>query len=259
MNSVGYGAAFLAGLASFLSPCVLPLIPGYLSMISGISLAELSGESGPAGAGASAGSGTAGPGIPAGTRTGAGLAAACFVLGFSVVFTAMGAAATAIGSTLTAHLALLSRVAGVVVVVFGLHLAGAFTIPWLYYEKRFTFSGIRSGYAGAFLMGMAFAFGWSPCIGPILATILALAATQDTVWRGVGLLAVYSLGLGLPFLAAGLAVGSFMKLLARYRPFIRAGEIAAGALLVVLGVMIFLNKTVLLSRLLPESLSKFAR
>ncbi|MBI4676362.1 MAG: sulfite exporter TauE/SafE family protein [Elusimicrobia bacterium] len=248
MTDIGFGAAFVAGLASFLSPCVLPLVPGYLSMISGMSLAELSGKAG-----------RAGPAVPSGAALRSGLASAAFVLGFSAVFVAMGATASALGSAVTAHLGVLTKVAGVVVVVFGLHLAGAFTIPLLYRERRFSMSALRPGYAGAFLMGMAFAFGWSPCIGPILAAILAMAATQESVLRGVALLSVYSLGLGLPFLAAGLAFDRFVGWMARYKPFIRWGEIAAGVLLVALGVMIFFNKTALLTRLVPGGLWRFAR
>ncbi|MBI5883613.1 MAG: cytochrome c biogenesis protein CcdA [Elusimicrobia bacterium] len=250
MTDIGFGAAFLAGLASFLSPCVLPLVPGYLSMISGMSLAELSGL-GQDGSQPSAAKGAA-------SRRGA-LASVFFVLGFSAVFTAMGAAATAIGSALTSHLGILTKVGGAMVIVFGLHLTGAVTIPLLYRDQRFSIAKVKPGFGGAFLMGMAFAFGWSPCIGPILASILAVAATQETVGRGVALLSVYSLGLGLPFIAAGLAVDSFMRWLAKYRPFIRWGEIAAGVLLIAIGVLIFLNKTVLLSRLLPAGLWKFAR
>ncbi|MFA6317610.1 MAG: cytochrome c biogenesis protein CcdA [Elusimicrobiota bacterium] len=250
MTDVSFGAAFLAGLASFLSPCVLPLVPGYLSMVSGISLAELQAKTaGLAGAGADRSAG----------RRKAALASLFFVLGFSAVFTAMGAAATALGSTLVAHLGILTKVAGAVIVVFGLHIMGLFTIPALYRDTRFSFMKIKPGPGGAFLMGMAFAFGWSPCIGPILASILAMAATAETVSRGTALLAVYSLGLGLPFLAAGLAADSFMRWLSKYRPFIRWGEVAAGVLLVAIGVLIFLNKTVLLTRLFPQAFWDFAK
>ncbi|MBI5622444.1 MAG: cytochrome c biogenesis protein CcdA [Elusimicrobia bacterium] len=242
MAEVGFGAAFLAGLASFLSPCVLPLVPGYLSMVSGMSLSELQG-------GAQHG---------AAARK-AGLASFFFVLGFSAVFTAMGAAATALGTALVAHLAILTKVAGAVIIVFGLHLLGVFTIPILYRDTRFSIMKLKSGPAGAFLMGMAFAFGWSPCIGPILGSILAVAATAETVSRGVALLAVYSLGLGVPFIAAGLAADSFMRWLSKYRPFIRWGETAAGLLLIAVGILIFMNKTVLLTRLLPQAFWGFSK
>ncbi|MBI5208631.1 MAG: cytochrome c biogenesis protein CcdA [Elusimicrobia bacterium] len=245
MDSIGTWAAFLAGVASFLSPCVLPLVPGYVSMISGVSFAELSAPS-------AKGAGTA-------ATLRAGLASAAFVLGFTIVFVAMGATASAVGKVLTAYVWAFSKIAGVLVIVFGLHTAGAITIPWLYYEKRLSASGVGPGYGGAVLMGMAFAFGWTPCIGPILATILAMAATQERVLYGVWLLAVYSLGLGIPFILAGLSVGAFVRLMARYKPFIRWGEIVAGSLLVVIGALIFLDKTALVVRLLPASLGRFSR
>ncbi|MFA6003761.1 MAG: cytochrome c biogenesis protein CcdA, partial [Elusimicrobiota bacterium] len=183
MPSVSLGAAFLAGLASFLSPCVLPLVPGYISFMSGLSVDEISAHC-PA---------------PEMTRRTV-LAAACFVLGFALVFTAMGASASFIGRLLSGHGPLLGRLAGVLVIGFGLHSSGMLTIPWLYRTKRIDSSGVAPGLVGAFVMGLAFAFGWTPCIGPILAAILTLAATQHSVGQGTALLFVYSLGLGIPFI-----------------------------------------------------------
>ncbi len=240
MTPVGAGPAFLAGIVSFLSPCVLPLVPGYISMISGLSLSELS----------------EGADRRAATRR-AGLASICFVLGFSAVFTALGASASAVGTLLSSHMALLSKLAGALIIVFGLHVTGLVPIRWLYYEKRIQAGG-TPGYLGAFLMGLAFAFGWTPCIGPILASILALAATQETVGQGTALLFVYSLGLGIPFIATGFGVNAFLRFFAKYKPFIRWGEIAAGALLILVGVLVLSNKLTVLVRFLPRSLFKFA-
>jgi cytochrome c-type biogenesis protein len=241
MATVGAGPAFVAGVFSFLSPCVLPLVPGYLSLMSGLSLEELSKG--------------------ADRRTvslKAGASSICFVLGFSAVFTALGASASAVGALLAAHMALLSKLAGALIVVFGLHIAGVVRIPLLYYEKRAHMGAISSGYLGSFLMGLAFAFGWTPCIGPILATILALAATQETVARGMLLLFIYSLGLGIPFILAGFGVNLFLQFFSRYKRFIGWGERAAGALLIVVGLLVFFNRLTALVSLLPRSLFKFA-
>jgi len=241
MRSVSVVTAFLAGLASFLSPCVLPLVPGYLSFMSGLSLEELS-------------SGAARPGA---TRRTA-LAALFFVLGFSAVFTALGASASFVGQLLASHLALLSKVAGGLVIVFGLHMTGLAPIKWLYYTKRADTSRVAPGLLGSFVMGLAFAFGWTPCIGPILAGILALAATEASVARGVGLLFVYSLGLGVPFILTGLGLNAFLRFFARYKRFIRWGEAAAGLLLIGIGVLVLSSRLSWLMRLLPHSLFKFS-
>jgi len=234
MNSVSVGAAFLAGLASFLSPCVLPLVPGYISFMSGLSLEELS-------------SGQAGPG----TTRRAAWAALFFVLGFSTVFTALGASASLVGQLLAAHLSVLAKAAGALIILLGLHTTGLVPIKWLYYTKRADSSRVPPGLAGSFVMGLAFAFGWTPCIGPILAGILALAATQETVAQGVVLLFVYSMGLGVPFLLTGLGVSAFLRFFARYKRFIRWGEVAAGLLLIALGVLMLTSRMSLLMRLLP--------
>jgi len=221
MPSVTLLAALWAGVASFASPCVLPLVPAYLSFISGASVEDLVG---------------------AGPKT--ALAknvvprAAAFVLGFSTVFVAMGASATALGAFLTAHLGLFSKIAGALVIIFGLHLLGLIPIKALYREKRFNLSARPASMVGSFLVGLAFAFGWTPCVGPILMSILALASTQESVLRGVGLLAVYSLGLGLPFIAAGLAVNSFLRLFQRVKGSFRVIEMVTGSLLVLVGVAI---------------------
>jgi cytochrome c-type biogenesis protein len=237
-DSVGFGAAFFAGVVSFLSPCVLPLVPGYISFMSGLTLDEL--DKGDKHA-----------------LKHAGWESVCFVAGFALVFTLLGASATAAGQFLSAHLYWISKIAGAVIVAFGLHLMGVMPIRWLYYQKRADLASFKPGYIGSFLMGLAFAFGWTPCIGPILGTILAVAAAQDTVGHGMRLLLTYSLGLGLPFIATGFAVGGFMKFFGRYKRHIRTGEIVAGALLVAIGVLIFTGRLRLLLRFLPESLERF--
>ncbi|MDE2492046.1 MAG: cytochrome c biogenesis protein CcdA [Elusimicrobia bacterium] len=239
-SSIGYGAAFAAGIVSFLSPCVLPLVPGYISFMSGLSLDELS------------------KGSKAGRALRhAGWESVCFVLGFSLVFTALGASATAAGEFLLAHLPVVSKIAGAVIVLFGLHMTGLITIPVLYYQKRADAGSFRPGYVGSFLMGLAFAFGWTPCIGPILSGILALAATRDTVAQGVALLFVYSMGLGIPFILTGFAVGAFLRFFTRYKRYIRAGEVFAGALLVAVGALIFTGHLTRLSGWFSSGLSRF--
>lgn len=239
-DSVGYGAAFVAGIASFLSPCVLPLVPGYISFMSGLSLEELSQGAKP---------GT--------TLRHAGWESLFFVLGFSVIFTALGASASAVGEFLTAHLPIVSKIAGAIIIVFGLHMTGVITIPLLYMHKRADSSSIQPGYVGSFLMGLAFACGWTPCIGPILSGILALAATRETVGQGMRLLFTYSMGLGLPFILTGFAVGGFLRFFRHYKKYIRTGEIISGALLIAIGVLIFTDRLTWLIRFLPKNLSSF--
>ena len=241
MSELGVWMAFIAGLISFLSPCVLPLVPGYISFMSGLSLEELTGGADRAGI----------------TRR-AGLGSLFFVLGFSLVFTALGASASGVGRLLEAYMPVLSKLAGVVIVVFGLHMMGLFQIKWLLYEKRFRFGGFAPGPGGALLMGMAFAFGWTPCIGPILAGILALAAKQETVGRGMLLLFAYSMGLGIPFILTGFATAAFMRFFSRYKRYIRWGEVFSGALLVMVGVLIFSNRLIKLISFFPSWLFRFA-
>lgn len=241
--------AFAAGLLSFVSPCVLPLIPGYLSYISGVTLDDMQGT------------GSAGAAAVAASRRRVVIASLFFILGFSVVFVALGAAASAIGQYImapgTGRLRLLTKVAGAVVIVFGLHTMGVLRIGWLYSEKRVQVEKKPRGVFGAFLVGLAFAFGWTPCIGPILAGILAIAGSQDTVGQGIKLLAVYSLGLGVPFLLTALAINHFFTAFARIRRHYHAIEVVSGLLLVAIGVLIFTDQFTIIARWLTPYLPTF--
>jgi cytochrome c-type biogenesis protein len=218
MPNVTILAALLAGMLSFLSPCVLPLVPPYLVYLTGASLERLADAE-------------AGPQVRRETI----VAALLFVLGFSTVFVALGASASAIGAILRAYSSELAILAGVAIIVMGLHFLGLTPITWLMREKRLDVAK-PVGLWGAYLMGFAFALGWTPCIGPILAAILAIAASEATVAKGAGMLAVYSLGLGVPFIAAALAVGPFAAFLARFRAHLGLVEKAMGGLLVLTGI-----------------------
>jgi len=231
-------AAFLAGILSFLSPCVLPLVPGYVSLISGASVEELQTSE----------------------RRVLGtvmLHSITFVLGFSVVFIALGAVATGVGQVVNEYHSLLSKVAGIVVIIFGLHLTGILKIKALYADKRMHDVKGSASAVGSFAVGFAFAFGWTPCIGPILATILVLAGAQGTVLKGIVLLAVYSLGLAVPFLLTSLGVDRFLVFYSRFRKHLHTVEVLSGILLIAIGVLIFLNNLRLLSGYL-SFLNRFA-
>jgi cytochrome c-type biogenesis protein len=249
VENVSILAAFLAGVLSFISPCVLPLIPGYLSFISGVTLDDLHGT-------VTAGAGVA-VATPRATRRRVMLTSLCFILGFSIVFVTLGATATALGQLVMERLRILGRIAGIVIIIFGLHTMGLLRIGWLYSEKRVQVARKPAGAIGAVLVGIAFAFGWTPCIGPILAGILAIAATQETVAQGVELLAVYSAGLGIPFLITGLAIDQFFTAFAKIRRYYRAIEFVSGGLLVVIGVLIFTDRFTIIARLLQPYLPTF--
>ena len=211
-------AALLAGLVSFLSPCVLPLVPPYLVYLAGASLERLA-DAEPA------------PRV----RRDTVLAAVLFVAGFSTVFVALGASASVIGAMLRFYSYELSIVAGIAIIVMGMHFLGLTPISFLNRQARLD-APKPVGLWGAYVMGLAFALGWTPCIGPILAAILAVAASQATVAKGAGLLAVYSLGLGLPFILAAFAVEPFAAFLARFRAHLAYVERAMGGLLVLTGI-----------------------
>jgi cytochrome c-type biogenesis protein len=231
-------AAFLAGILSFLSPCVLPLVPGYVSLISGASVEELQTSE------------------KRMLRT-VMLHSLTFVMGFSVVFISLGAVATGVGQIVNEYHSILSKVAGIVVIIFGLHLTGLLKIKALYADKRLHEVKGGASAVGSFAVGFAFAFGWTPCIGPILATILVLAGAQETVWKGIILLAVYSLGLAVPFLLTSLGVDRFLSFYSRFRRHLHTVEVLSGVLLIAIGVLIFLNNLRLLSGYL-SFLNRFA-
>lgn len=242
-------AAFIAGILSFISPCVLPLIPGYLSYISGVTLDDMQGT------------GSAGAAVMATSRRRVLAASVFFILGFTVVFVSLGAAASAIGQYLmepgTGRFRMLSRVAGAVVILFGLHTMGVLRIGWLYSEKRVQVERKPRGLLGAFVVGLAFAFGWTPCIGPILAGILAIAGSKETVSQGVQLLAVYSLGLGVPFLLTAVAINHFFTAFARIRRHYHKIEVVSGLLLVTIGILIFTDQFTIIARWLTPYLPTF--
>jgi cytochrome c-type biogenesis protein len=218
MHDVTYLAALVAGLVSFLSPCVLPLVPPYLVFLAGTSLERLADKEPE-------------PRVKRETV----LAAVLFVLGFSTVFVALGASASVVGSLIRAYSGPLAIVAGVVIIVMGLHFLGVTPIAWLHRQKRLEVTK-PVGLWGAYVIGLAFAFGWTPCIGPILAAILAVAASEQTVAKGASLLAVYSLGLGIPFIIAAFAIEPFAAFLARFKNYLHRVEQAMGALLVLTGI-----------------------
>ncbi len=217
---ITFGGAFIAGLLSFLSPCVLPLVPPYLCFISGVSYEELT-EGGERGVTAQA------------TRS-----ALAFVLGFSVVFVALGASASAIGQLFADYVDLLSYVAGAVIIVMGLHFLGAFRLAFLYREARIHLDRKPVGLLGSFVIGLTFAFGWTPCVGPVLAAILFVAGSEDTVVKGAGLLSVYAMGIGVPFLLAALFASQFVQMMSRFRRHLGLVEKISGVLLVVTGLLI---------------------
>ncbi len=239
-QNVSLLAAFAAGFLSFVSPCVLPLIPGYISFISGASMDEMRG-------------GTA----PTTSRLQIFLTSLAFVIGFSLVFVALGASATAVGKFMFARLPLLSKIAGVILIIFGLHTMGVFRLAFLDTEKRVHAQRKPAGPVGAMLVGIAFAFGWTPCIGPILGGILAIAGSKDSVWEGVALLAVYSLGLGIPFLITSLAINQFFAAAKKIRRYYHAIELTSGALLVVIGVLIVTGQLTIITRFLQPYLPVF--
>jgi cytochrome c-type biogenesis protein len=216
-------AAFVAGLISFLSPCVLPLVPGYVSLISGAGIEELKSTDGH-------------------LLRKVMLNSAAFIIGFSLVFITLGAISTEVGQVLAQYKSLLARIAGIIIILFGLHLTGIFQIKALLADTRLhTLKGGASPW-GAFVIGFAFAFGWTPCVGPILAVVLGFAAAQDTVWKGIFLLAIYSAGLAVPFLITSFGIERFLKFYNRFKFHMHAVEVASGGLLIVLGILLVMGK-----------------
>ena len=216
-------AAFVAGLISFLSPCVLPLVPGYVSLISGVGVEELKSQEGH-------------------LFRKVMLNSAAFIIGFSIVFITLGAISTEVGQLFAQYKSLLARFAGAVIILFGLHLTGIFQIKALLADTRLHSLKGGSSAWGAFVIGFAFAFGWTPCVGPILAVVLGFAAAQDTVVKGILLLAVYSAGLAVPFLLTSLGVERFLKFYNRFKFHMHAVEVASGVLLIFLGALLVLGR-----------------
>jgi len=228
-GSVGVLVAFSAGLFSFLSPCVLPLFPSYVSFITGMSVSDLTAD------------------LSGATRRRVMLHALAFVLGFSLVFVALGASFSAAGQFLLDYRNLIRQIGGALIVLFGLYIAGVFKLAAMGRTMQFQLREKPAGYLGSLLVGITFAIGWTPCVGPILGAILSLAGTSETVQRGIGLLIAYSAGLGVPFLLSAVALGAFLKFFKRYRPLIPVMERVAGVILVVVGVLVFTNYYVVLN------------
>jgi len=218
---VSYAGALGAGILSFLSPCVLPLIPPYLCFLGGVSLDQITEEEG----------------VDPNIMRRVFFAAAAFVLGFSTVFIALGATASVFGQLLADYLDILTQIAGAVIIVLGLHFMGIFRLAFLYREARVHVEARPAGIVGAYIIGLAFAFGWTPCVGPVLAAVLMVASSETDIAYGTSLLAVYSAGLGIPFLASALAVKPFMVFMSRFRRHMKTMERVIGGLLVITGVL----------------------
>jgi len=226
-SSIGFAivTAFFAGILSFLSPCVLPLVPGYISIISGFSLDQLKGKT-----------------QDASLKRAVMMSSLMFILGFTISFIALGATATSLTKFLLIRMPILRYIAGIVMIVFALHVLGVFRINALYQDKRMHNLQAKSGMFGALILGLVFALGWSPCLGPILATILGLASEQETVLRGTFLLFIYSAGLGIPFLMTSLGLNQFLSFYNRFKRHFRALEIVSGILILGVGVLILTDQ-----------------
>lgn len=234
--------AVTAGLISFLSPCVLPLVPGYISFLSGVSVQRMQDAA-------------AGELLPAGTRGRLLLSALCFVAGFSMVFIALGATATWLGGLISARMDLLTKLAGLVIIFFGIVKLGLVRWLVLFRDIRFNVNRNRWGLPGAMLLGAAFAFGWTPCVGPVLGAILMYAGTLENTTQGIWLLLAYAMGLGVPFLLTAAGVAHFMRLFQRFKKHMGLVEKISGAVMVVLGIMVYTNTLILI----PGYLSFFNR
>ena len=220
MFDVTYTSALIAGLISFISPCVLPIVPPYLAYLAGLSFSELSAEQT---------SNTTSRRIVG--------SAILFVLGFTTVFVMLGASASFIGKSVTQYFDVLATVAGIIIIIMGLHFLGLLRIGLLYREARIQIEKKPAGIWSAYVIGLAFAFGWTPCVGPVLAAILFISGSEESVLQGTGLLAAYSLGIGLPFLAAALAARPFMTFMSRFRRHLGTVEKVMGLLLIGTGVL----------------------
>ena len=241
MLDVSLGGALLAGILSFVSPCVLPIVPPYLAWLAGISFDELKAGR---------------PDLAQRSRV--VLPAILFVLGFTTVFVALGATASVFGRTIAQYFDLLSIVAGAIIIIMGLHFLGVFRIALLYREARVQVARKPAGLVGAYVIGLAFAFGWTPCAGPVLAAILFVAGSEGLASHGAMLLAAYSLGIGVPFILAALFASRFLGWAQRFRPHMRKVEIAMGGLLVVTGILFMTGQMSTISYWLLETFPVFA-
>jgi len=230
-SQLTFGVAFLAGMASFLSPCVLPLVPIYLAQLVGQSVFQSTGDQ---------------ETRPAHLTT--FLHALIFVSGFTLAFVALGATASTLGGFLRIHQFLLRQVGGVLLIIIGLHLIGLLKLPFLYWQKRFEFRPNRPSYTASLVIGLVFAIGWTPCVGLILGPVLVLASNASTLRQGVFLLLAYSLGLGVPFLLLGLGLDRFSKILKWLKPHAGKIEIGTGVIMILMGVMIYFNWLIYLNR-----------
>ncbi len=230
MNEVSVLIVFTAGLFSFLSPCVLPLIPSYLSFLSGVSLEEMR-------------SGT----MPGDIRRQVVLNSLFFILGFSVVFISLGASASYLGGLFVGYRTFIRTLGGILITLVGLYLIGAFKAPFLERYLQFNLKGKPTGYFGSVLVGITFALAWTPCVGPILGAVLTLAGTSAEVDRGMLLLATYAAGLGLPFFLSALAMNSFFQFSQVFRRYLRAVHVTAGVLLLIVGVLILTDYLTILN------------
>jgi cytochrome c-type biogenesis protein len=241
MLDVSFGGAFLAGLLSFISPCVLPIVPPYLAWLAGLSFDELRSET-----------------IEKSTRRRIIAAASAFVLGFATVFVALGATASVIGKTIAQYFDILSVIAGVIIIVMGLHFVGAFRIALLYREARIQVGRKPAGMIGAYIMGLAFAFGWTPCVGPVLAAILFVAGSEGTALRGASLLAAYSFGIGIPFILAAVFASRFLAWAARFKRHMHKVEMTMGVFLILTGILFITGQMSAISYWLLETFPIFA-
>jgi len=240
MNDISLSLAFLAGVLSFLSPCVLPLIPSYVSFITGISFKDLT-------------VGTDRKKIHYLTITNS----IAFILGFSTVFIALGVSSSAVGSFFFQYMDMIRIIGGVIVIIFGFFIAGILKLDFLMIQKKIYLSGKPAGYIGTFVVGMTFAAGWSPCIGPILGTILVYAGSKGSALYGFQLLAVYSLGLAVPFFLSALAINVFLSYSPKLARFMRVIMLISGLLLIIFGILLLTDQIRTLTRLFPDFGIKF--
>ncbi|MBI1976702.1 MAG: cytochrome c biogenesis protein CcdA [Candidatus Omnitrophica bacterium] len=238
-DTISFGWVFLAGVLTFLSPCVLPLIPSYISYITGASIEELQ----------------TGKGVKRATA----IHSLLFILGFSVIFVLLGASATLVSGALYQYQDWIKNVGGILIILFGLHLMGILPLHLLLKEKRLQWRRKPVGYAGSFLVGAAFSIGWTPCVGPILASVLLYAGSQTTVTQGVLMLAVYSLGMGIPFFFSSLAFNQLLTSLKWLRKYLNILEKLTGALLVLVGILLLTNSLAWLSGVMTQWLAPLSR